>query len=178
MIVKNTTILSAEKATEILIRNTVKDYKKKYLYLGVILLIGISTLIIGLAFQETNAITMGAIFLAVGVGFFIYTIIELKRVKPRVIKNNPEVTTTGISFNYTFRENSVTISAKIGDKTKNIKYTYQELKAIKEYSDGYEVVFNQSESIYVLKEGFESPKMEEFFRKNITTTKKKIKLIK
>ncbi len=178
MIVKNTTILSAEKATEILVRNTTKDYKKRYIYLAVILLIGITTLIIGIGFGETNAITMGSIFMAVGIGFFFYIIFEVSRVKTRVIKNNPEVTQVGISFNYTFRENSVAISAKIGDKTKNIKYTYLELKSIKEDFEGYELIFNQADSIYVLKEGFESKKMEEFFRKNVTTTKKKIKLIK
>ena len=47
--------------------------------------------------------------------------------------------------------------------------------SISENEISYELIFNQNDAIYVLKSGFEDKKMEEFFRKNITTTKKKIK---
>ena len=120
---------------------------------------------------------MGAVISAIGVAFVIYVIVDLKMMRKRVEKNNPEIIKTGILYNFTFKENSVSIEAKIGEKNKNLKYSYMYLKGIYEYNDGYEIIFNESDSIYVLKSGFESEKMEEFFRKNITTTKKKIKLV-
>lgn len=178
MVVKNKTELSGEQATDILIKSTSREQKKKYMYVAVIFIIGVLSLIIGLVMKETNVITMGAIISAIGVAFFVYIIIDMKKVRGRITKNNPEITQTGIIYNFTFKENSVSIEAKIGNKNKNLKFSYQYLKNIFEYDEGYELVFNESDSVYVSKAGFESKKMEEFFRKNITTTKKKIKLIK
>ncbi|MBQ9900061.1 MAG: hypothetical protein IJM36_02905 [Acholeplasmatales bacterium] len=178
MVVKNRTELSGEKTTEILLKSASRDQRKKYLYVLVIFVIGILSLVIGLIIKEANVITMGAVISAIGVAFVIYVIVDLKMMRKRVEKNNPEIIKTGILYNFTFKENSVSIEAKIGEKNKNLKYSYMYLKGIYEYNDGYEIIFNESDSIYVLKSGFESEKMEEFFRKNITTTKKKIKLVK
>ena len=44
-----------------------------------------------------------------------------------------------------------------------------------EYDDLYELVFDGYEVLYVLKNGFENERMIEFFIKNLTINKKKIK---
>ena len=175
MIVHNETSLTGEEATSLLINSVVKDYKKRYIYLALILLIGIAILIFSIITKQNEFITLGAIVAALGVGFFIYSIFDLKKTRTRVIKNNPDICEYGVKYTFNFKENSVQIMASINNKNKKSEYSYQNLKSIKENEISYELVFNQIDTIYVLKSGFENDKMEEFFRKNITTTKKKIK---
>jgi len=175
MIVHNETALTGEEATNLLVNSFIKEYKKRYIFLALILLMGIAILVTSLVTKQSEFITLGAIVTALGVGFFIYSIIDLKKTKKRVLKNNPEICEHGVKYSFNFKENSVQIHAVIGGKNKKSEYSYQYLKSISENEISYELIFNQNDAIYVLKSGFEDKKMEEFFRKNITTTKKKIK---
>ena len=55
-----------------------------------------------------------------------------------------------------------------------VPYDYGKSK-VYEYDDLYELVFDGYEVLYVLKNGFENERMIEFFIKNLTINKKKIK---
>lgn len=175
MVIKNITSLSGDNALNILISSTTREYRKRYIYLAILLLVGVLVLVLGLVMKQNNIVIMGAVVCAIAIGFFIYSLIDLKRMKSKILKQNPDVCNTGVEYTCQFKENSCQIVAKLGGKTKKLEYSYQNLKSIYEDNDGYEMIFNQTDSIYIYKSGFESSKHEEIFRKNITTTKKKIK---
>ena len=86
MIVHNETSLTGEEATNLLINSFIKEYKKRYIFLVLILLMGIAILITSLVTKQNEFITLGAIVTALGVGFFIYSIIDLKKTRSRVLK--------------------------------------------------------------------------------------------
>ncbi len=175
MVVYNETTLSGEDVTNLLVESVARDYKKRYLFIALIFIIGIAVLIYSIISKQNEFIVMGAVVSALAIAFFIYSIIDIKKSRKRVMKNNPEICELGAKYTFRFKENSVQIQAQIGTKNKKIEYSYQYLKSIKEDDQKYELVFNETDTIYVFKSGFENQKMEEFFRKNITTTKKKIK---
>ena len=50
-----------------------------------------------------------------------------------------------------------------------------EIKKILEYEDGYELKLSTDQILFVKKDGFSSPRMIEYFVKNLTLNKKKIK---
>ena len=59
MVVKNKTELSGEQATDILIKSTSREQKKKYMYVAVIFVIGVLSLIIGLVMKELAPLVKG-----------------------------------------------------------------------------------------------------------------------
>ena len=178
MIVKNKTELDKDEVLYILKKSAKKEYYKRYIYLALVFALGIAVLIIGLVSKQTNFIIMGAAITAIGIGFFVYSMIDLNRLDKRIKANNPDVLESGATYNYLFKENSVQIIASIGNKNKKTSFEYSYLKSIREYEAYYELTFNLNDTLFVFKDGFEDKKMEEFFRKNITTTKKKIKFVK
>ena len=175
MIVHNETSLTGEEAVTLLTNSLIRDTKRRYIFLALILILGVFILVFSIVSKQKEFITLGAVVTALGIGFIVYSFIDLKKSRKRIIKNNPEISELGVSYIYKFKENSVQINAKIGSKNKKADYSYQFLKSITEFDDIYELVFNENNTVYVSKSGFENERMEEFFRKNITTTKKKIK---
>ena len=175
MVIKNITSLSGDEALNILITSTSREFKKRFIYLGLLVLVGIIVLVLGLALKQNNITIMGAVICAIAIGFFVYSLIDIKRMKKRVLKQNPDVCATGVDYNCQFKENSCQVICKLGGKTKRLDYSYETLKYIYEDNDGYELLFMPSDSIYILKSGFESKKHEEIFRMNVTSKKRKIK---
>ena len=178
MVVKNITTLDKDEVLHILKTSSKKEYNKRYIYLFFVFVLGLAVLITGLVSSQSNTIIMGGAITALGIGFFVYSLIDLKKLEKRIIKNNPDVTTSGATYNYLFKENSVQIIATMNNKNKKSSFSYTNLKSIREYKAYYELTFNVNDTLFVYKSGFEDKKMEDFFRKNITTTKKKIKLVK
>ena len=175
MIINNNTVLSSEEAINYLADSMSKTYKKKFIYAAIFLIIGVSLLAISLILQQQELIILAAIVCAVAIVYIVFNIVDMSKIRKKVLINNPDVAEKGAKYSFQFRENSVKIFSTIGDKNKKTELSYQFLKAIYEYEERYELVFNETDVVIVLKSGFENNKYEEIFRKNITTEKRKIK---
>lgn len=175
MVVNNNTVLSNEDAINYLAESMSKTYKKKFIYAAVFLLLGVILMTISLLLQQQELIILAAIVCAVAIIYIVFNIVDMSKIRKKVLTNNPDVAQNGASYSFQFRENSVKIFSTIGDKNKKTELSYQNLKAIYEYEERYELVFNETDVIIVLKSGFENHKYEEIFRKNVTTDKRKIK---
>ena len=70
MIIKNITSLSGDEALNILITSTSREFKKRFIYLGLLVLVGIIVLVLGLALKQNNITIMGAVICAIAIGFF------------------------------------------------------------------------------------------------------------
>ena len=100
MVVKNITTLDKDEVLHILKTSSKKEYNKRYIYLFFVFVLGLAVLITGLVSSQSNTIIMGGAITALGVGFFVYSLIDLKKLEKRIIKNNPDVTTSGATYNY------------------------------------------------------------------------------
>lgn len=178
MIVNNKTEIDAQTATKLLVDSTKKEYVKKFYFAIFLLAAGLPIMIYGLVKKEALYITFGATFIALALVFSGYNLITMRKI-PKVVKEqNENVCEYGVIYDYKFKEHSVIINASSNKKNTKYEYGYTSLKKIFEYPERYELKFISNVTLYVDKKGFTEKKMEEFFRKNISTSKKKIKLKK
>ena len=176
MIVQNKTSLSGEEAKKILIRSATKTFDSKYIFAAIVLIFGIAILIFGIVREETPLLIFSAIFAAIAVGYIVLIFVGKRKGPKEVIKNNEDICTNGVTYQYKFHENSLKVEVStFGGKAKRIEYEYEEIKFITEYDDGYELQF-ENVMLYVSKDGFENERMIEFFFKNMRLHKKKIKI--
>lgn len=174
MIVENTTILSGDEAHKMM----VKSSKPVELYRIILLILiagcGLFMAINGAITKDASYTTMGSIFVAVAIVYTISIAVSKKRLPKKIYENNKEVCDLGIKYNYKFKEQSIMLKCETPTKSFKIEYKYSEIKKILEYEDGYLLKLSTDQILYVKKEGFESPRMIEFFIKNIKINKKKI----
>ena len=176
MIVQNKTSLSGEEAKKILIRSATKTFDSKYIFAAIVLIFGIAILIFGIVREETPLLIFSAIFAAIAVGYIVLIFVGKRKGPKEVIKNNEDICTNGVTYQYKFHENSLKVEVStFGGKAKRIEYEYEEIKFITEYDDGYELQF-ENVMLYVSKDGFENERMIEFFFKNMRLHKKKLKI--
>lgn len=178
MVVYNKTSITSEEAKRVLIKSSKIEYSKKYVFSIVLILIGIPVMIYG--FYQNNTIywVFGSIFIAFAIVLIAFNTYQMFKIPKVVYEKNAEVCEHGVAYDYRFKEHSVYLIAKSNDRTTKFEYNYNHLRKIYEYNDRYELKFQDNVSLYVSKSGFENEKMEEFFRKNVTTSKKKIKVKK
>ncbi len=178
MVVYNKTSISSEEAYNLLVKSSKIEYSKKYIMSIILILIGIPIMVIGFYQNNTIYVTFGAIFIAFALVLIGFNFVQMMKI-PKVVKEkNPEVCEYGVLYDFRFKEHSVYLIAKTDTRSTKFEYNYNLLKKINEYEDRYELKFQDNVTLYVNKSGFENNKMEEFFRKNISTSKKKIKLKK
>lgn len=175
MVVENRTELNGDYVYGILLKSSRKAIAKKFIPAAIIFIAGLVILIIALVSKANFYIAMGAIFSALGLVYFGYNLINMKRVKKYIEKNNEEEIEKGIIYNYKFKEHSFSLIAITGTKKGRKEYKYDQLKKVIERIDYYELSFKDNELVYVLKSGFLNKKMEEFFIKNLSINKIKIK---
>lgn len=178
MIVNNRTEISGEEATRLLVNASKNDYYKKFYFSIFLVLAGIPIMVYGLISSDYLYVTFGAVFIALSIVFTIFNVLSLRKIPKMVKEKNSNVCEHGVIYDYRFKEHSVMISASSNDKTTKYEYGYTALKKINEYPDKYELRFQGNVTIFVDKNDFKDKKMEEFFRHNISTSKKKIKLKK
>ncbi len=174
MVVNNKTSITSDEAFELLNRSAKREYIKKYYFVIFLVVAGIPILTLGLIKKDNIYTIFGSAILAIAVAYIIYNTIYMKKI-PKVVKEkNYEVCTSGVTYEYKFKEHSVILNAKSGFKNSKYEYSYTTLKKIYEYENRYELKFQNNVTIYVDKSGFENKRMEEFFRHNIELSKKKI----
>ena len=178
MVVYNKTSITSEEAKKVLIKSSKIEYSKKYIFSIILILVGIPIMVYGFYQNNTVYWVFGSIFIAFAIVLVGFNTIQMFKIPKVVNEKNPEVCEHGVFYDYRFKEHSVYLIAKSNDRSTKFEYNYTMLKKIYEYKDRYELKFQDNVSLYVNKSGFENEKMEEFFRKNVTTSKKKIKLRK
>lgn len=175
MVVNNKTEITSEEATKLLIKSSRNEYYKKYFFSIFLVAAGIPIMIIGFTSNNTIYISFGAIFIAFAIVLTIFNLISMHKI-PKVVKEkNADICENGITYDMKFKEHSAIVIASSNGRHNKYEYSYDLLKKIYEYPDKYELKFQSNITLYVDKNGFNDKKMEEFFRKNVTTTKKKIK---
>lgn len=178
MIVKNKTKISCEEAIDDLTRLAKKDYSSRYLLTIICLICGIFLLVLGLTNNDTQTITFGSIFMAIGIAYGVFTAIQYSKCGKKIAKESSEAMKDGISFEFTFKEQSTNIIITQGQKKSKADYSYYDFKKIEETPDSYEFRVNDN-IIIAKKSGFENKKMEEQFVRNVQKNKKvKLKLLK
>ena len=178
MVVYNKTSITSEEAEKILVKSTKIDYSKKFLFALFLIAAGVPIMVLGFANNNTIYITFGAIFIAFAIVLTGFNLVQFTKIPKVVREKNQEACEYGVNYDFRFKEHSVYLIVSANDRKNKYEYTYDQLKRIYEYEDKYEIKFVNNVTLYVDKAGFENKKMEEFFRKNIQTSKKKIKLRK
>ena len=178
MVVINKTDIDGETATKLLVKSTKAEYIKKFYFAIFLLVVGLPIMIYGLVQKESLYITFGATFIALSLVFTGYNLITIRRIPKAVKDKNENVCENGVKYDYKFKEHSVSFVATSGSKNSKYEYGYDSLAKIYEYPERYELKFKGNITLYVNKVGFQEKKMEEFFRHNVGTSKKQIKIRK
>lgn len=172
MVVENTSKISGEEAFESLYESGKSQNVKKYYYAGFITLIGLGIVLYGLFGANSQWLMAGGIFTAFGIGLFIYNAFIIFRLPKDIRKNNKDILTYGVTYNYRFREQGVDLTITVNGKRSKGSYSYQDFKKVYEYEDRFVLKLKDNDVVYVLKEGFENERMISFFKKNVTLNKK------
>ncbi len=175
MIVYNQSQISAEQVTKILVRQTRKNQISKFVLSILVLISGISVLAYGYYNSESTYIGVGYAFFTFGIVYLAFSIYSVAGALKKVKKMNPDSCEKGILYEYNFKEQSIQGKAILSGKTTKFEYKYTEAKRIAEYEGYYEFFFKPDNELIVLKSGFESKRMEEFFVRNVKKNNKKIK---
>lgn len=175
MIVENTTILSGKEAQNMMIRSSKTIDLYKIILIILIIGCGIYLLISGIIAQDTGYTSLGGFFVAIALVYILSIVISNKKLPKKIYDKNTEICDLGIKYIYKFKEQSVMLKGETVNKSFKVEYKYDEIKKILEYEDGYELKLSTDQILFVKKDGFSSPRMIEYFVKNLTLNKKKIK---
>ncbi|MCR5112586.1 MAG: YcxB family protein [Acholeplasmatales bacterium] len=178
MVVINNTHLSPEKALKNLKKTTRGNLKYKYLLSALLIVGGLIVTIFANTFNEgayKEYIIIGLMLLIIGGGHFALNTYNLLSAEKKIKKNNDAIMQSGVDYDYKFKEQSIQVSAKDAIKTSKYEYKYDEVGSVSEFNDYYEMRLKNGQVLYIEKSGFNEPKMEEFFKKNLSINKKKIR---
>lgn len=175
MIVYNKTELTKDEAFESLVKETRSSYMYRFILGIIVTLCGIGLLFFGYLNKQNDYIVVGYLFLVFGLLYFLMSIYAILKAPKKVYLKNKEICDNGITYNYTFKEQSFEVLVISNDKKNKLPYKYYDIKKIKEYEDKYQFNLKSRLILYVKKSGFENQKMEEFFKKNVAINKIKIK---
>lgn len=174
MVVENRTELSGDEVNEILTKTAKRGILQKFIPASIIFILGLVILILGLVSNKA-LVALGAIFTALGLVYYLYNVINIRRANKLVLKKNEEEIRNGVTYNYKFKEQSFSLVALSAFKRGRQEYKYNQLKKVIERENYYELYLVQNEIIYVFKNGFQNERMEGFFLKNLKINKIKIK---
>lgn len=174
MIVYNNTKLEKEEALSNLIKQAKYQHIYKFITSSIVLLCGIGILIYGYVANDKIYEITGYLFLAFGLALVLYTIYTFVKIPKAVVKTNQEICEYGADYSFTFKEQSFQVVIVSNSKKLKYSYKYTDIKKILEYSNKYIFKLADNYVLYIFKNGFESPKAEEFFRRNLSINKKKI----
>ena len=174
MVVHNTSKISGEEAFQSLMKAGKRTISKNYIYLAIAVLVGSPLFIYGFLKKDIQFIMMGAIFLAFSTGIVFYSIYSIIRLPKRIEAKNKDVLADGVTYEYSFKEQSVDLTILNSGKRSKNNYSYNTFKRIYEYDDMFEIRTKESEVMLCKKDGFgkDQEKMIEFFKKNVSTAKK------
>lgn len=174
MVIYNTTVVNKEDTFKSLVKTTRKGLISKYVLAIIILIFGIILLAYGFLTSDTSFTGMGYVFLVFGVAYISLNTYSWIKTPKKVFEVNKEVCQYGMTYEYTFKEQSFQVVAICIDKKTKLPYTYDVVKKIYEYEDLYEFILTERKILYINKNGFESKKHEELFIKTVQKNKKKI----
>ena len=174
MVVNNKTHLSGEKIHEVLNSAAKKNAFSRIMYILVIGVCGLAILVTGLIVKNRTFILMGGVFTAFSFVYLLFCVLSYSRNKKKIILENSSLLDEGIDYDYTFKEKSIKIIAIEPEKRVKKDYDYKDLKKVYEYDEYFELIFRDTLIAYVSKDGFDEPKMVEFFKRNLNINKIKI----
>lgn len=174
MIATNKTVIDKEKSFKDLVNRTRKQHLYKSILIPLIFIGGIIILVNGLKNYDEDSIATGIAGLIIGLIYVIYNLITFLRIPKKVYKQNKIVCDYGMTYEYKFKEHSIMVSCIQFDKTNKLEYKYDSIKKVVEFDDRYEIVLKENFILFIYKNGFDKD-MEQFFIKNLSINKKKIK---
>lgn len=133
MIINNVTTLSSEEAINELVNVERKSYLKKYVFTALLTILGLIVVIyIAIAGEKIDSIIVGILFLIFGIFLTFINTYYILSMKKRIIKKNPLLIDNGLTYSFTFKEESFIVNIIIGKESKKLEYSYKELKKIYE----------------------------------------------
>ncbi|MDE6414266.1 MAG: hypothetical protein K2K48_02530 [Anaeroplasmataceae bacterium] len=176
MIIKNITSLTGEEAIEEIAEFSKKYYYKKYIFAGILAILG--AIVIGIVAAQGNSIdtmVIGILFLSLAVVLVLINTYSIFTLKKRSMKKNPQIMQHGMHCTFTFKEESFSLQIKIGDKITKVEYPYNALQKIIEYDDKICFIIGENNFYTCKKENFSSLKEMEIFFYGLAKHKTKIK---
>lgn len=174
MISRNLTILNKDLVFANLVKSARKNLIPKFILALIILSLGCLIMVNGILISNNLYIIFGIFFEICGIAYVAIVINSYIKTPKDIIKSNPEIENGDINFQFTFKEESFEAIITNNGKKRNVKYSYSDLKKIKEYEKRYEIITKEQQIFYIFKDGFKEEKSEEIFRLNLDKKKKKI----
>ena len=174
MIVKNISKYNVDRAFEELVAAQKSKYIPKLIISFTLLVIGGIVFIMNTSVDDLSYTISSIVFILFGLSYLIFSIVKISKLPQKVKESNQEIVELGITYEYTFKEQSFEATSIVGTRKRKIKYKYEIINKVLEYDDFYILRFSRQEFFMVYKNGFESQKHEEYFRKYILNNKLKI----
>lgn len=175
MVVYNKTNVDKDIMLNSLVKATKRTQLPRLVLSSIILACGIPFVIYGHIANQSDYLAMGYAFIAISVIYYWIAIMAINKAGKNVYEKNKDVVENGIVYNYQFKEQSFNVTVITGNKTNKLPYKYDAVKKIYEFEDRYEFRLKDNQVLFINKSGFESLKHVEFFLKNLSKNKKKIK---
>lgn len=175
MIVYNVTKLEKEDALINMLKEARIQHIYKFITALIVVLCGAGILIYGYVDKNLIYKITGYLFLGIGLLMLLHAIYTFIKLPKAIIKANPEICENGGEYSFTFKEQSFQVVINSLSKKMKYNYKYSDIKKILEYDDKYILKLTDNYVLYVFKNGFDSSKSEEFFKRNLSINKKKIK---
>lgn len=176
MVISNVTKFSGEEAIEEIAEYARKYYYKKYIFSGILAILG--AVVIAIVAAQGNSIdtmVIGILFLSFALILILINTYSILTIKKRTYKKNPQIVQHGMTNSFIFKEESFSLSVKIGDKVSKVEYPYGALKKIIEYDDKICFIIGDNDFYTCKKDSFSSTKEMELFFFGLAKHKTKIK---
>lgn len=174
MVVYNKTKVDTDIMMKSLIKSTRKTQLPRLILSIIVLLCGIPFVIVGHINNASDYLTVGYLFLAIAIVYFLIAIKAISNSSKNVSQKNKDILENGITYDYQFKEQSFIVNATTLNKTTKLPYKYDVINKVYEYEDRFEFKLKENQVLFINKSGFESNKHIEFFIKNLSKNKKKI----
>ncbi len=175
MVIKNKTILNGQEVLHSILKASKKNYISKFIFSAFIILIGVVITFIAISMKQADSMTIGFMFLIIGVLYFLMNVISYSRLPKKIQKNSKEAVSNGMINEFTFKEESFQLLTRIGTQTARFENKYDELYKIVEYDDEIIFMLTKSDLFICKKSGFSSPKEMDVFFYGLAKHKTKIK---
>ena len=175
MVVYNKTVVDKDIMLNSLIKATKKTQLPRLVLSSIVLACGIPFIVYGHMKNEADYLSIGYAFIAISIIYYWIAIRAISKSSKRVLEKNRDIVENGITYNYQFKEQSFNVNLVTGNRTNKLPYKYDVIRKVYEFDDRYEFRLKDNQVLFINKSGFESPKHLEFFIKNLSKNKKKIK---
>ncbi len=176
LIIKNTTVLSSEEAIHRITELSRKYYYKKYIFSGILMVLGLTILLISVFVKSANdSNIIGYLFLAFGFILTGINTLSILTIQKKIKKQNPGIMEYGMVNSFTFKEESFQLQVKIGASVNKLEYPYNELKSITETDEYITFAISSLEAYLCKKDAFQSKKELEVFFYGLAKHKTKVK---